>query len=133
MNAHEQVVNKQVVHLMKTLGCTEAEAIQIIKDDEAIEKGEKLFEQTAEQKKATKQMTSAGGSKHKEKAKRERKVDEDKQTIIGVIHDGLERDLVDWGLMTNLITKNESELILTYNENEYTVKLIKHRKQKEEK
>lgn len=133
MNAHDQVINKQVVHLMKTLGCTEAEAIQIIKDDEAIEKGEKLFEQTAEQKKATKQMASAGGGKHKEKAKRERKVDADKQTIIGVIHDGLERELVDWGLMTNLITKNESELILTYNENEYTVKLIKHRKPKEEK
>lgn len=125
--------DKQAVQIMKALGCSYEEACQIIKDDEAIEKGEKLFEQTAEQKKATKQMASAGGGKHKEKTKRERKVDEDKQTIIGVIHDGLERDLVDWGLITNLITKNESELILTYNENEYTVKLIKHRKSKEEK
>jgi len=127
------MTEKQAVQMMKALGCSYEEAVQIIKDDEAIDRGEKLFEQTAEQKKATKQMTAAGGSKHKEKAKRERKVDADKQTIIGVIHDGLERDLVDWGLMTNLITKNESELILTYNENEYTVKLIKHRKSKEEK
>lgn len=64
--------------------------------------------------------------KHKEKTKKEQKIDVDKQTIIDVIHDGLERDLVDWGLVTNFIVKNESELTFTYNENEYTVKLIKH-------
>ena len=41
---------------------------------------------------------------HKIKEKHE--IDIDKQTIIDVIHDGLERDLVDWGLATNLIVKN---------------------------
>lgn len=132
MNAHEQVINKQVVHLMKTLGCTEEEAIQIIKDDEAIEKGEKLFEQTAEQKKATKQMASAGGSKHKEKAKRERKVDEDKATLIKAIDEGLRKVGVPF-IGGNLAPQNTAELSFEFNGNSYTVKLIKHRKPKEEK
>lgn len=127
MNAHEQVINKQVVHLMKTLGCTEAEAIQIIKDDEAIEKGEKLFEQTAEQKKATKQMASAGGSKHKEKAKRERKVDADKHDLMNGICEWFSRNPSDY-------TRNgDAEVTFEYLGNTYTIKLIKHRKPKEEK
>lgn len=127
MNAHEQVINKQVVHLMKTLGCTEAEAIQIIKDDEAIEKGEKLFEQTAEQKKATKQMASAGGGKHKEKAKKERKVDADKHTLMNC--------LCAWLLASDITYQRngEAELHCTYKDFAYTIKLIKHRKPKEEK
>lgn len=132
MNAHEQVINKQVVHLMKTLGCSEAEAIQIIKDDEAIEKGEKLFEQTAEQKKATKQMSSAGGGKHKEKVKRERKVDEDKATLIKAIDEGLRKVGVPF-IGGNLAPQNTAELNFEFNGNSYTVKLIKHRKPKEEK
>lgn len=66
------------------------------------------------------------------KIKEKREIDIDKQTIIDVIHDGLERDLVDWGLATNLIVKNESELTFTYNENKYTIKLIKHREPNEQ-
>lgn len=120
-------MNKQVEHLMKTLGCTEAEAIQIIKDDEAIEKGEKLFEQTAEQKKATKQMTSAGGSKHKEKTKRERKVDADKHDLMNGICEWFSRNPSDY-------TRNgDTEVTFEYLGNTYTIKLIKHRKPKEEK
>lgn len=125
-------MNKQVEHLMKTLGCTEAEAVQIIKDDEAIEKGEKLFEQTAEQKKATKQMTSAGGSKHKEKAKRERKVDEDKAMLIQAIDEGLRKINVPF-IGSDLTQQNTAELSFEFNGNSYTVKLIKHRKPKGEK
>lgn len=125
-------MNKQVEHLMKTLGCTEAEAIQIIKDDEAIEKGEKLFEQTAEQKKATKQMTSAGGSKHKEKTKRERKVDADKAMLIKAIDEGLRKAGVPF-IGSDLTQQNTADLSFEFNDNSYTVKLIKHRKPKEEK
>ena len=41
---------KQIELLMKCLDITEDEAIQVLKDDKAIDKGEKLFEQTPEQK-----------------------------------------------------------------------------------
>lgn len=117
----------QILKAMKSLDLTREEAIEMLADDEAIEKGEKLFELSDEQKKVAKEMTSAGGGKHKERKPRERKVDTDKQTIIDVVRDGLERDLVDWGLMENITTKNESELSFTYNGNAYTLKLIKHR------
>lgn len=128
MNAHEQVVNKQVVHLMKTLGCSEAEAIQIIKDDEAIEAGEKLFEQTPEQKKATKAMTSAGGGKHKEKAKREPKMDADKHYLMDCVENALHNCF-----KTYTGRLGDAEITFTYNNAEYTIKLVKHRKPKEGK
>ena len=122
MNAHEQVINKQVVHLMKTLGCTEAEAIQIIKDDEAIDNGEKLFEQTAEQKKASKAMTAAGGGKHKEKAKRERKPDADKHKLMAALFQATD------GLgLKNYQNVTDTEFSFEFNGNQYSVRLIKHR------
>lgn len=123
---------KQIAQMMKSLGCSREEAIQIIKDDEAIEKGEKLFEQTAEQKKATKQMTSVGGGKHKERAKRERKVDADKAILIKAMDEGLRKVGVPY-IGEYSVPQNTAELSFEFNGNSYTVKLIKHRKPKEEK
>lgn len=120
-------MEKQIAQLMKTLGCSEAEAIQIIKDDEAIEKGEKLFEQTAEQKKATKAMTSAGGGKHKEKTKRERKVDKNKHDLMNGICEWFSCNPADYD------RNGDSEVTFEYLGDIYTIKLIKHRKPKEEK
>ena len=121
-----------IQRVMASLKVSEAEAVEILKDDEAIDDGEKLFEQTAEQKKATKQMASAGGGKHKEKAKRERKVDEDKATLIKAIDEGLRKVGVPF-IGGNLAPQNTAELSFEFNGNSYTVKLIKHRKPKEEK
>lgn len=121
-----------IQRVMASLKVSEAEAVEILKADEAIDDGEKLFEQTAEQKKATKQMTSAGGSKHKEKAKRERKVDEDKAMLIKAIDEGLRKVGVPF-IGGNLAPQNTAELSFEFNGNSYTVKLIKHRKPKEEK
>ena len=47
-------MTKQVENLMKALDITEEEALQVIADDKAIDKGEKLFELSAEQEKASK-------------------------------------------------------------------------------
>lgn len=124
--------DKQAVQIMKALGCSYEEACQIIKDDEAIEKGEKLFEQTAEQKQATKQMSSAGGGKHKEKTKRERKPDADKVTLIKAIDEGLRKAGVPF-IGSDLTQQNTADLSFEFNGNSYTVKLIKHRKPKNDK
>lgn len=43
---------------MKNLGISEEEARQVIADDRAIDKGEKLFELTDEQKKVAKKMSN---------------------------------------------------------------------------
>lgn len=43
-------MEKKIENLMKNLGCDYETAKQVVLDDERIDKGEKLFEQTAEQK-----------------------------------------------------------------------------------
>lgn len=65
------------------------------------------------------------GEQPKAKAKRERKIDPDKLFLIGGLDDCL-CDMAD-----NVEErKNESEIHFTYNDCKYTLKLIKHRKEK---
>ncbi len=118
---------KRIEQLMKSLGCTREEAIEIIKDDEAIDAGEKLFELTDEQKKAAKQMTTTG-TKKRTAVKRERKVDEDKAIVMDILTDALVDNEI-------LITKQktEAEMDFTFRGGEYTLKIIKHRPPKTEK
>lgn len=52
------MANAQVEKLMRNLGISEDEALQVIADDKAIDKGEKLFELSEEQKKVAKKMTN---------------------------------------------------------------------------
>ena len=82
---------KRILDLMKSLGCTREEAVQVIAEDEAIDKGEKLYELTAEQKKVAKSMTATGTRKSSGTVKRERKPDEEKQEIIAKIADFLSK------------------------------------------
>ena len=107
--------DKQAVQIMNALGCSYEEACQIIKDDEAIEK-------TAEQKKASKAMTTAGGGKHKEKAKRERKPDADKHKLMAALFQATD------GLgLKNYQNVTDTEFSFEFNGNQYSVRLIKHR------
>ena len=50
----------RILEMMKSLDISREEAIELIKDDELIDKGEKLFELTPEQKKVEKKMKNAG-------------------------------------------------------------------------
>ena len=116
-------MKKEVEKMMKLLGCTYEEALQIIADDNAIDKGEKLFELSAEEKKVAKSMTIAGEKTVKTTAKRERKIDTEKVEIINKIADFLAKNddfVVE-------IIKNEKEISLKVGENDYSVTLTKHR------
>lgn len=64
--------------------------------------------------------------KPRKKMEKERKVDEDKAEILGIIHETLEitPDLFLTG------QKNEVELYFEYKNNNYTLKLTKHRPKK---
>ncbi len=73
--------------MMRLLNISAEEAEQVIADDKAIDKGEKLFEQTKEQKAVTKQMTATGTRKtptvyNFDTTKRERKKDGTKEEFI---------------------------------------------------
>ena len=113
---------KRIKQMMKTLKITREEAIEILRDDEAIDKGEKLFELTPEQKKAEKEARKTGFRKNTTPVKRERKVDETKKRIIldiKVLLEGLGAKVAE--------IKTEAEMHFTFNGDEYTIKLIKHR------
>lgn len=111
-----------IQRVMTSLKVSEAEAVEILKADEAIDDGEKLFEQTAEQKKASKAMTTAGGGKHKEKAKRERKPDADKHKLMAALFQATD------GLgLKNYQNVTDTEFSFEFNGNQYSVRLIKHR------
>ena len=78
-------MNEAIEKMMKILGCSEEEARQLVADDAAIDKGEKLFELSDEQKKASKKARSTGTKKRPTAykfEKRERKPNEVKRWII---------------------------------------------------
>ena len=75
----------KVKNLMVCLGITEQEALQVLEDDKRIDKGEKLFELTEEQKANEKQARLTGERVATTKTKREKKVDNQKQNIISTM------------------------------------------------
>ena len=81
-------MNEQIKNLMELLGCDEQTAKEIIADDERIDKGEKLFEQTAEQKANSKKYVSTGTRKPMTPnlPKKERKADADKRHLVALLN-----------------------------------------------
>ena len=76
----------RIQELMELLGCDEQTAKQVIADDEKIDKGEKLFEQTAEQKAISKKYRQGDRKPTVYKLdKRERKADVDKRHLITLL------------------------------------------------
>lgn len=107
-----------VEKLMKNLGISREEALQVIADDKAIDKGEKLFELSAEQKKAAKQATRADNKPRSTPTKREPKVDKDKAEIMQTIDDAL------CSLVDDVQERaNDRELVFIYNEKKYKITL----------
>ena len=79
-------MEKKIQDLMKNLGCDYETAKQVVLDDERIDKGEKLFEQTAEQKANSKKYRQGDRKPTVYKLdKRERKADEDKRKLVELI------------------------------------------------
>lgn len=106
-----------------------AEAAELIKFDKKIDRGEKLFELSADQKEAVKSMTRADSKPHG-MHNRERKPDEDKRWLIQFLAAALED--ADYDLDTNLdnisITNPERELEFIYNGKKYRLTLACPRK-----
>lgn len=119
-----KVDEKRVAQLMKALDCTRDEALELIAEDEAVDKmtsKEVNADLTAEQKKAVKKATGTGERK-RTAVKRERKVDVTKGRLLNdyrVLLEGL-------GAQVEPL-KTEAEMHFTFEGASYTVKLIKHR------
>ena len=116
------------IQAMRKLGMTEEEIAELLEADKKIDQGEKLFELSAEQEKASKQARQAD---RKPKAydldntggKRSKKANEDKQYLIKAIQTGLKTYC--GGLdEASIETQNpEREFTFTYNDTKYKVVL----------
>ena len=125
------MTEKDIQKMMKSLDLTRDEAIEMLLEDEAIDKmsmKEVNDDLTDEQKKVVKKASSTQ-SKPREKVKRERKIDTEKQFLIKCLVNGLNSTAVT----SDIQTKNEVEINFKAYDNDYTVKLIKHRPPKASK
>lgn len=122
---------KRIDELVETLGCSIAEAKQIIEDDKKIDKGEKTdFDLSKEDEKKALKYANV---KDKKKPfvpnlqKRERKADTTKEGVIQAVYDFL----VENGYEDCEIT-NKSKLIgFRIGDDSYELNLIRKRKKKE--
>lgn len=113
-------MEKRIEFLMKSLDVSRDEALEIIKCDDEIDKGVKHFEQTKEQKQATKKYTkvSKAVNAYGKTVTRERKPDNDKRFLINA----LAESLAQLEIKTD-ITNIEREIILNYNDRKFKIVL----------
>ena len=119
---------KRISNLMSTLSITREEALQVLKDDEAIDKGEKLFELTAEQKQAEKKARSTGTKAVYTFTKRERKPNEIKGNLIEFLENALKNS--DFEVENVEILNKERQIAFKIGENDFELTLIQKRKPK---
>lgn len=110
---------QQIKEYMVKLKISREEAEQLWEDDQEDfigEEGEAMTKKAKEIKRYEK------ADKPKSKSKKERKVDENKKAILDKLHKALETFVK----ITNV--KTETEISFVYNDENYTLKLTKHRK-----
>lgn len=110
---------EQIKSYMTKLKISREEAEQLWEDDQEDYIGEVGEEMT---KKAKEIKRYEKADKPKSKSKKERKVDENKKVILDKLHKALETFVK----ITNV--KTETEISFVYNDENYTLKLTKHRK-----
>ena len=115
-------MNKQIEALRK-LGLTDADIEQVLADDKRIDKGEKLFELSAEQEKASKQARQADRKPTAYKldnkdGKRSKKSDNDKADLVNALFSAI-LPMCD----TYEITNGEREFCFTYHGRKFKVVL----------
>lgn len=106
------------VEKMRKLGMTEEEILDVLRTDKEIDQGIKHFELAEELKPGAKKARRADRTDTPKKAVRERKPNEDKQTLLHLLQCGLSDDVAD-----RVVTNQEREFLFTYNGTKYKVVL----------
>ena len=110
---------KQIEKLMTTLDLSREDAIQLMEDDKAIDRGAKMFDLDPELEKGAKKARQADRKKNTT-TKREKKADDDKATIMETLIGAIENlDCVD-GLN---VANAEREMTFNYNSRKFKVVL----------
>lgn len=111
---------KLIAKHMSILGISREEAIQLIEDDKAIDKGAKMFELDPELEKGAKKARQAERKPTTyEFSKREKKAKPEKAEICSVMMDGLK----SLGVNEFTVNNPEREFVFTHNGTKYKVTL----------
>ena len=110
---------KLIAKHMALLHISREEAIQLIEDDKAIDKGAKMFELDPELAKGAKKARQADRKPNSAPVKRERKARPEKAEICSAMMEGLE----SLGVTEFNITNAEREFVFTHNGTKYKVTL----------
>ena len=127
----------QKKRIMEALHCTEAEAEQIMADDKAIDRGQKMpFDLDSEAEKVARKYAKTGTRKaptayklDNTGVKRSRKENPTKASIISELAKFLETDSEN-ACVNVSITNKERQLAFTIGENSYELTLVQKRKPK---
>ena len=120
---------QNVYNNLRKMGLTDEEAKEVISADKAIDKGEKLFELTEEQKQVEKKYknthTRTVKTAYGQTQTKERKTDPDKRTLIDALAEKLE-SYADGGKVN--ITNAEREIELVFHDRKFKIVLSAPRK-----
>ena len=120
---------QNVYNNLRKMGLTDEEAKEVISADKAIDKGEKLFELTEEQKQVEKKYknthTRTVKTAYGQTQIKERKTDPDKRTLIDALAEKLE-SYADSGKVN--ITNAEREIELMFHDRKFKIVLSAPRK-----
>ena len=118
----------QLERIMSALNCSQEEAEQILADDKAIDRGERMeFDLDPDQEKIAKKFANSGTRKAETaKTERKRKENPTKATIIAEIAQFLEEK----GYEMVEITNKERQIAFKTDENAFELTLVQKRKPK---
>lgn len=126
------MTEKQIQHAMKTLDLTHEEAIAMLQEDEAIERGANPHPLTPEQEKASKAARIVSTGPRTTSVKRERKEDEDKRRLIKLFYEALtncdDAKMSADGECVAEITNAERQIDFIYNQRKFRIVLSAPRK-----
>ena len=110
-------MEQQIAKLIKSLGISREEAIELMEEDKRIDRGEKLYELAPELQAGAKKARQA--DRKKTEVKREKKAKPEKAEICSAMMDGLKSLGVDEFTVNN----PEREFVFTHNGTKYKVTL----------
>ena len=117
----------QIQKFMRLLDCTEEEARQIIADDKAIDKGERMsFDLDPEKEKEAKKMANVGTRKTSTSSTKRKKENPTKASVIAEISTFLSQN----GYENVEITNKERQIAFKIGENDFELTLVQKRKAK---
>ena len=111
--------DERIQELAKLLDITPNEVLEMLADDERIDKGEKLFELNTEEQKASKKARQVARKPSEKSSKREKKVDIDKELLIQVLVNALTNaEITEYN-----VVNAERQIDFTFNDRKFRVVL----------